>query len=77
MRGSIWKNGFASRFFQKIKGPMVDFLHNIFLVFAAAAIFFHKIQRQELQWRTLLYTAPPCLISHKRFPNRGEVVSVR
>ena len=32
---------------------------------------------QELWWRTLIYTARPCLISHKRFPNSGEVVFVR
>ena len=32
---------------------------------------------QELWWRTLTYTARPCLISHKRFPNSGEVIFVR
>ena len=25
----------------------------------------------------MIYTARPCLISHKRFPNSGEVVFVR
>ena len=32
---------------------------------------------QELWWRTLIYTAGSCLISHRRFPNSGEVVFVR
>ena len=32
---------------------------------------------QELWWRTLIYTALACLISHNRFPNSGEVVFVR
>ena len=36
-----------------------------------------KYTFQELWWRTLIYAARPCLISHKRFPNSGEVVFVR
>ena len=32
---------------------------------------------QELWGRTLMYTTRPCLISHKRFPNSGELVFVR
>ena len=32
---------------------------------------------QELWWRTLINTARPCLISHKRCPKSGEVVIVR
>ena len=31
---------------------------------------------QEIWWRPLIYTALPCLTSHKRFPNSGEVVFV-
>ena len=27
---------------------------------------------QELRWRTLIYRAGPCLISHKPLPNSGE-----
>ena len=32
---------------------------------------------QELRWRTLIYTARPCFITHKRFANSGEVIFVR